>query len=77
MRKSTFASLLILCGSTAALAHAALPAGQVVQNNTLDNTLGNEVTPPAEPMPNETMTPAPVPTPTDSDPLGNEATEPK
>ena len=58
MRKSTIASLLILCGSTAALAQVTPSEPQQTANNT---TMSNSM---IEPMPapgNETMTPTPPP----------------
>jgi hypothetical protein len=61
MRKSTLASMLILCGSTAAVAGVAGTAPQIVTNNsTLDNTTG-PIVDTAPPAPDT----APTPTPTD------------
>ena len=62
MRKSTLASVLILCGSTAALANVAGMAPQVVTNNTtVDNTTG-PIVDSAPPAPDTAPTPTPTPT---------------
>ncbi|MEP9402836.1 hypothetical protein [Sphingomonas sp. VNH70] len=68
MRKSTFASLLILCGSTAAIAQVTTPqTDPTMQSNTIDNTtLGSPVpqtTGPTNPVP---TTPTDPTRPTDS-----------
>ncbi|SOB79920.1 hypothetical protein SAMN06297144_0799 [Sphingomonas guangdongensis] len=61
MRKSTLASVLILCGSTAAIANVSATAPQVVTNNTtVDNTTG-PIVDSAPPAPDTTPTPAPTP----------------
>lgn len=66
MRKSTIASVLILCGSTAALANVATTAPQVVTNNTtVDNTTG-PVVDSAPPAPDTAPTSTPTPTPDDT-----------
>jgi hypothetical protein len=52
MRKTTLTSLLIVCGSTAALAQVATtPTEQAVQNST-GNAMRNEQAPPSDPMTN-------------------------
>ncbi|HWK36841.1 hypothetical protein [Sphingomonas sp.] len=57
MRKATVASLLILCGSTAAIAHVATgPVDAGMQNWSGNNT--------AEPAPAPTPAPEPTPEPT-------------
>jgi hypothetical protein len=56
MRKATVASLLILCGSTAAIAHVASgPVDPATQNWTGNNT--TDPAPAPTPTGNETSTP--------------------
>ncbi|WP_326523611.1 hypothetical protein [Sphingomonas sp.] len=69
MRKSTIASVLILCGSTAALAQVATPAPTQDINN---NIVTNE-TPPPTPSPMPAPEPNPTPAP---DPVTNNTAEP-
>ena len=74
MRKSTLVSLLILCGSTAALAQVAQPSEQRLNNTTNGNAMANEMAPDTT---TDTRPPAgePMidPSTTDNTVMGNEA----
>ena len=57
MRKATVASLLILCGSTAAIAHVATGPVDAGLQNMGNNTTTPTPTPTPEPSDNGTMPP--------------------
>lgn len=63
MKKSTIASLLILCGSTAALAQVATPPneGGLVNNTTANTSVDQPADPAADAAPDNTTANSPTP----------------